>query len=548
MTDAYEDRVSIELIDTGEHKDRVALVLSKVKGLTMPPQQIVSSAPCTVAIDVPRSIAEKLKGYLEKAGAMVMLEGEEAQEEEALFAAAELPVPEEARETAPVEPSEVSEPEEASEFEDALEFGVVQETEEPLEFEQAEELVGPSEEELFGEAEDVTTPEFPAPPELPEGEPEETEIPEEPKGGKFQQLLSRLPWIGQKIGQPGAETLSEAEAEEGTGEKKSPLAFLAKFRKPKLASEEKIQEQPTPPETEMEPAVSGGGLKAKAPDLMTNPVILLIVGVLAGVVIAGAWGWREINKKEQELRDYKADIVRQIEEESAELKDIVQQSSQEAQTLREQKAALEEQIANQEQQIATLNTQLKETQKQPQSIFPSETPAEKAPWETELVTSFREVMARHAQGLERGYDAQKQTGCSQQLLLDGKSTYTYAQVVKTFDAKHTRRYDVRRENSLVTPYAAEFKIPFQQEIRTGESEKACMDATLQQLETPDHHEFGGYYGYWTLEYLYKDGQWVLNPTVTERNRALYESAFQNGSPDFAKFRIDTELFPDLKSQ
>jgi hypothetical protein len=100
---------------------------------------------------------------------------------------------------------------------------------------------------------------------------------------------------------------------------------------------------------------------------------------------------------------------------------------------------------------------------------------------------------------------------------------------------------------LTTPYKAKFKIPFQQEIRTGKTEEACNQAKLQQLETPDHHEFGGYYGYWEIEYEYKDEQWVVNPTVVEKNRALYESAFQHGSPDYAKFRIDTNLFPEFKT-
>lgn len=79
------DRVSIELIDAGDHKDRVVLVLSKVKGLVMSPQQIVQHTPCTVATDVPRVPAQKLKEYLEKAGAMVMLEGERRQEEDMSF-------------------------------------------------------------------------------------------------------------------------------------------------------------------------------------------------------------------------------------------------------------------------------------------------------------------------------------------------------------------------------------------------------------------------------------------------------------------------------
>ena len=57
MTESNE-RVSIELIDAGDHKDRVALVLSKVKGLAMAPEQLVRNTPCTVATNVPRETAE----------------------------------------------------------------------------------------------------------------------------------------------------------------------------------------------------------------------------------------------------------------------------------------------------------------------------------------------------------------------------------------------------------------------------------------------------------------------------------------------------------
>ena len=140
-----------------------------------------------------------------------------------------------------------------------------------------------------------------------------------------------------------------------------------------------------------------------------------------------------------------------------------------------------------------------------------------------------------------------QAPCSYQLLLDGKGTMTYAQVVKKFSAKYTV-YDVMKSDSLVTPYIAEFKIPFQMESRTGDSEQACNTATLQQLPTPQHHEFGTYYGYWIIQYEYKNGEWRVKPTVIEKNRALYENAFKLGSPDFAKFRLDTDLFPEFKAQ
>jgi hypothetical protein len=171
----------------------------------------------------------------------------------------------------------------------------------------------------------------------------------------------------------------------------------------------------------------------------------------------------------------------------------------------------------------------------------------RTPAQETLIKSFEELMAVHAQSLENGYEAQKQAGCSQQLLLDGKSTYTYAQVVKKFTSEYTP-YDIMKSNSLITPYVAEVKIAFQQEMKTGKSEEACNAAVLQPLETPDHYEFGGYYGYWTIQYEYKNGKWVVKQVVSEKNRALYESAFQNGSPDYAKFWIDTALFPEFKTQ
>ncbi len=86
MTDA-QDRVSLALIEAGDHKDRVIHILSKVKGLDMAPEQIVNSTPCTIAANVPRHLAEKLQGFLEQAGAMVLLESEDV-----LFSAEDLPV------------------------------------------------------------------------------------------------------------------------------------------------------------------------------------------------------------------------------------------------------------------------------------------------------------------------------------------------------------------------------------------------------------------------------------------------------------------------
>lgn len=475
------DRVSIELIDAGEHKDRVALVLSKVKGLAMSPQRIVSSTPCTVATNVPRQAAEKLQEFLEKAGAMVMLEGEE----EELIAPEESLLPEE---------------EEQAEIE---------------ELSPADELPEPSEEELFSEAEEETTvPDFPSPG-LPESETEESETGEEKEGGIFQKFLSGLPQLGRKK--------EQAEAEAEKPEKKPPLAFLSKFRK-KTTGEELSGEPPA------ETRETAEGSKKKIPSLMSHPASLVAVGFLAGAFVAAILGWRQILSLQQERIDFEIQTANQIKAHSAELKNMVTQLFQENTALKEQ--------------IAALTAQLGEN-RQPTPLPTSET-AEMTPLQKELVQSFQELMAIHAQSLENGYDTQKQAGCLQQLLLDGKSTYTYAQVVKKFNSKYVR-YEIMKSNSLTAPYIANFKIPFQQEIRTGETAEACNKATLQQLETPDHHEFGGYYGYWEIEYAYQDGKWVVNSTVVEKNRALYESAFQLGSPDYAKFRINTELFPEFKT-
>jgi len=506
-----DDRVSIELIDAGEHKDRVVLILSKVKGLAMSPQQIVSSTPCTVATNVPRQAAEKLQEFLEKAGAMVMLEGEE----EELFSPSESPLPEE---------GELAETKEQSPLEDISE---------------------PSEEELFSESEETPAPDLleiePEEIEPEEIEPEEIEPQEEKQPGKLQMLLSRLPRLGRKKEQAEAETKTETEAETRKPEKKSVLAFLSKFRKTKPETEiEKEPSEEAPAETR-KPAEA---LNKKIPDLMFHPASLVVVGFLVGVVFMGTWGLlsnRSLEKQwEQLLRDYDKQTAKQIEEHSADLKSMVEQLLQKTTVLNQENAALKE-------QIATLTTQLQGSRKLT-SIIPSQLPETGMPaWQQKLVQSFQEMMAVHAQSLDNGYEIQKQAKCSQQLLLDGQGTYAYAQVVKKFSSGHAK-YDIMQSNSLTTPYIAEFKIPFQQEIKTGDTEEACNAVALQEIKTPKHHEFGGYYGYWRIEYEYKDGKWVVNPTVIEKNRALYESAFQNGSPDHAKFRIDTELFSEFKTQ
>jgi hypothetical protein len=515
---ASNDRVSIELIDAGEHKDRVALVLSKVKGLAMSPQQIVSSTPCTVATNVPRPIAEKLQGFLEQAGAMVMLESEEK-----LFSPSEFPlIGEEQIEAEPPEEfPKLSGEDVVSESKGAIpgfpesDFLKTSETEEP---ELQEEEYETREEERETREEERET------------EKEEQELETKEKLGKFQELISKLSSLGR--------TKEQAEVETEKPAKKSPLAFLSKFRKGEatIEGETELLEK-TPAEVEISTEVS----KPKISNLMSSPVFLVIIGFLAGAVVAGLWGWLSIRSLQKERIDYEIATAQQIEQHSAELKNSVQQLLQETVVLKQENATLKE-------QIITLTTQLEEA-RQPTSITPSQTPEiEGLTFSREaLVKSFQELMAMHTQSLENGYEAQKRAGCTQQLLLDGKGTYTYAQVVKKFTSKYTT-YDIMKSNSLLTPYVAEFKIPFQQEMHTGATKEACQAATLQQLETPPHPEFGGYYGIWTIQYVYTDGKWVVKPTVIERNRALYESAFQKGSPDSAKFLINTEFFPAFKAQ
>ncbi len=517
-----EEHVNIELVDAGGHKDRVVLVLSKVKGLTMPPEQLVQHIPCTVATDVPRALAEKLKVYLEKAGAMVMLEGEQVEEEaEELFSADEFPI--------------VGE----NEAEDALFADTA--ADDMLEFE-ADPASDMGNAPDFETDDDLTftTDDIAEPPELPDSSdiPSETDAPPDaaPKANMFQGILAKLPALGKKKMAEGSADDAVAVAEEpesdDTAAKKSPLAFLEKFRKPKPAAETPGDELAT----EVADIAESG--QKKRPDFLSSPIAYVLVGLLAGAILAGIWGSIGIQKQRQKLVDYELQTAQEIEEESAQLKGMVAE-------LTETVAVLQQQNADLQAQNAGLDAELEKTQQHPSGIMPTDSPLEMMPWEDALIREFQPIMERHAQILEDAQAGQQQAGCSQQVLLDGNGTLTYAQVVKQFSARYTR-YDIRRSNSLVTPYIAEFKIPFQQEIRTGATAEACNAATLQSFELPAHHEFGGYYGYWTLEYAYKDGEWVLNTSVIERNRDLYTSAFQKGSPDYAKFKIDTAVFPGLE--
>ncbi|MBD3308917.1 hypothetical protein GF339_21075 [candidate division KSB3 bacterium] len=571
------DRVSLELLDAGEHQEKVLQLLSKVKGLSMPPEQIVNSTPCTIAENVPKHVAEKLQGFLEQAGAAVILEGEEDEEEELVFSADELPVPEEDeqqdlaaelgfaeepptadKQELPEEPFAAEDIEGAEEDDDWLADAFPKGSSRDDELDggfQAPTLGGfsadPSEE---GEEEDDFSP-------------EDEEVAEEAPPGKLQQIMARLkgatqkktakpsdqkpPADRKKFGLPSLpsfrkkSTEAPEEGDEEAAPKKSfTLPLLSKLRPAKSSPEDTPSEAPEPADQAMRGADAGVEPESQPKTLSDRILGMLlpaILGFLIGALIMGGWGWFSIRSMQIEadnnLSEYNQKLAQQIEEHSAALRNKVQEQSQEIETLTQQNAELTA-------QVETLQAQGGGTR--PQSIVPSQTPNMGAatPAEQTIIQAFQEIKERHAASLENGYAAQNQAPCTRQVLLDGQGTMTYAQVVKKFTAKYTT-YDITRSDSLITPYVAEFKIPFQQEIRTGNTEQTCEAANLRQLSTPLHHEFGTFYGYWIIQYEYRDGAWRVKPTVIEKNRALYENAFKVGSPDHAKFLIDTDLFPEF---
>lgn len=528
---ASDDHVNIELVDAGGQKDRVVMVLSKVNGLTMPAEHLVQHIPCTIATDVPRSLAEKLKNYLEKAGAMVMLEEGRAEDEEELFAADEFPL---------------DSPAANEHADDLLAF-------EPPPLPGSDDMPeietdGDSDELTFT-ADDVSSAsaddEMPQPPAMPDDDALELDAApagKPSKGGVLGNLLSKLPAFGKKQAEPRdasamldeqgqADTpIDDASSRDDAGEpapKKSPFAFLSKLRPSKPPSAEHADDAEGLPEA----AAPDEPAPTKRADFFSSPVAYVLIGLLAGAILAGGWGWMGIQRQRQELLDYEVETAQQIEEHSAQLKNMVAELSQNVETLQQENATLGAQNAD-------LAAELDAARQQGGAAGAMPANAEA------VVAAFLPMMEEDARLLEESTARQQQAGCSRQILLDGNGTLAYAQVVKQFSARYTR-YDIRRSDSLFTPYTAELKIPFQQQIRTGDTPEACDAAALHTLDTPPHHEFGGYYGYWTLEYAYRDGQWTLHTTVVERNRALYESAFQKGSPDYAKFSIDPDVFPDL---
>ena len=249
-----QDRVTLELIEAGDHKEQVIQVLAKVKGLNMSPEQIVNSTPCTIATNVPRHLAEKLQGFLEQVGAMVLIEGEDD-----LFSPEDLPVETE-EDVLIAPPGDSAAEEEEEEF--------------------SEEFPPPTEEDWLADAfpqasssDDDLVGDFQAAPlggfdaEMDEGEEadyemeEEGEEPAPQKSGKMSQLFSRfskkekgekaekrpkkklsLPTFSlPKLGRSQKKEASESD----TGAREKP-SFFAKFRKTRSSAEAEPEEIPVP--------------------------------------------------------------------------------------------------------------------------------------------------------------------------------------------------------------------------------------------------------------------------------------------------------------
>lgn len=66
-------RYDVELVDTGRNTQSVEKFLHQVRGLTVPPHDIIESCPCVFATNVSKPVAHKLIEYLEQLGASVLL-------------------------------------------------------------------------------------------------------------------------------------------------------------------------------------------------------------------------------------------------------------------------------------------------------------------------------------------------------------------------------------------------------------------------------------------------------------------------------------------
>jgi len=73
-----QEKVYITLSDVGSRPQMVASVLSRIQGLKGTPDDLLANAPCRISEKVSLTLAEKVRDYLERAGARVEFETEEA--------------------------------------------------------------------------------------------------------------------------------------------------------------------------------------------------------------------------------------------------------------------------------------------------------------------------------------------------------------------------------------------------------------------------------------------------------------------------------------
>lgn len=87
-----KQRTYIKLVGLGNRESDVLAVLSRIQGLKDTPEQLIATVPCYISDDASRSLAQQVKMYLEKAGAVVEIEddlSEEVQESDILLTAFE---------------------------------------------------------------------------------------------------------------------------------------------------------------------------------------------------------------------------------------------------------------------------------------------------------------------------------------------------------------------------------------------------------------------------------------------------------------------------
>ncbi|GAK49438.1 hypothetical protein U14_00660 [Candidatus Moduliflexus flocculans] len=72
-----QEKVYIKLADAGSRPQTVASVLSRIQGLKGTPEDLIAHAPCYISERVSLMLAEKVRDYLERAGARVEFETEE---------------------------------------------------------------------------------------------------------------------------------------------------------------------------------------------------------------------------------------------------------------------------------------------------------------------------------------------------------------------------------------------------------------------------------------------------------------------------------------